>query len=102
MLLPVASIWRYVEPSRDNVGPFWSYVEPAWGQVGRSWGHVGPPMLGDLGAILGLCWAYVGPSWGSSWAMLGHLGTKSQLLSKSKKQQKTPQIAGRRQARAAL
>ena len=77
MLLSVASIWRYVEPSRDNVGPFWSYVEPAWGQVGRSWGHVGP-------------------SWGSSWAMLGHLGTKSQLLSKSKKQQKTLQIAGRR------
>ena len=108
MLLSVASIWRYVEPSRDNVGPFWSYVEPAWGQVGRSWGHVGP-MLGHLGAMLGLCWAilgpswaYVGPSWGSSWAMLGHRGTKSQLLSKSKKQQTTPQIAGRRQARAAL
>ena len=38
-------------------------------------------MLGDLGAMLGLCWAilgpcwaYVGPSWGHLGPMLGHLG----------------------------
>ena len=83
------------------LGLCWAILGPCWAHVGPSWCHVGP-MLGDLGAILGLCSAYVGPSWGSSWAMLGHLGTKRQLLSKSKKQQKTPQIAGRRQGRAAL